>query len=641
MTVKAQKETLGFQTEVKQLLHLMIHALYSNKEIFLRELISNSSDACDRLRFKALSDAALMENDSKFEIYVEFDDKKKTITIRDNGIGMSRDDVVAQLGTIAKSGTKEFLAALTGEQAKDAHLIGQFGVGFYSSFIVADKVTVITRRAGFTPENGVRWESAGQGDYTIENVAKESRGTEVTLHLKKDEKEFLDAWKLRSIITKYSDHITVPIMMKEQEKPVEDKEKDNKKEKKKELGWEQANKATALWAIPRDKIKEEEYKELYKHISHDFEDPLLWAHNKVEGKLEYISLLYVPAQAPFDLWNREQRRGLKLYIKRVFIMDDAEQFLPMYLRFIKGVVDSSDLPLNISREILQNNAVVEKIRAALIKRVLDMLEKIAKTDPEKYKKFWKAFGNVLKEGPAEDLVNRDKIGKLLRFATTHEDKEEQTVALDDYIARMKDGQDKIYYVTAESFMAAKNSPHLEIFRKKGIEVLLFSDRVDEWLVNHFTEYEKKPLISVAKGDLDLGKLEDKVEKEEQKKAEDEFGSTIEQIKKVLGEKIKDVRLTHRLTDSPACIVADHYDMNINMQRILQSVGQSVPEAKPIFELNPNHLIVKRLKAEQDDKRFAEWTEILFDQSILAEGGQLKDPATFVARLNKLLVELAL
>lgn len=667
--VKTQKETLGFETEVKQLLHLMINSLYSNKEIFLRELISNGSDAIDKLRFAMLEDSELCEGDANFAISVDFDKAKRTITVRDNGIGMSRDEVIEQLGTIAKSGTREFFAALTGDQAKDAKLIGQFGVGFYSSFIVADKVTVTTRRAGLTKEHGVRWQSAGQGEYTIENVEKKARGTEVVLHLKKDEDDLLDDWKLRSIITKYSDHIDVPIMMKELEKPeeiteaeakdeakkVEDKpakkedksasEKEKpaaKKETKKPAKpkWEKVNRATALWTLPKSEISKEDYKELYKHVSHDFEEPMLWSHNKVEGKLEYISLLYIPKHAPFDLWNREHRYGLKLYVKRVFIMDDAEQFLPMYLRFVRGIVDTNDLPLNISREILQDNPVIPKVRSALVKRILSVLADLAQKNKEKYNEFWQAFGKVLKEGPAEDFSNKETIAKLLRFSSTHTDSETQDVSLEDYIGRMQKDQDKIYYVTADNFMAAKNSPHLEVFRKQNIEVLLLSDRVDEWLVTHLTDFDGKHMQSVAKGDLDLSKFEDEETKKEQEKAKDDFASTIEQVKKVLQDKVKDVRLTHRLTGSPACIVADEYDLNINMQRILQSIGQQVPESKPIFELNPEHAIVKRLKNEPDDERFKEWTEILFEQSVLAEGGQLKDPASFVTRLNKLLLELA-
>lgn len=639
MNVAAQKETLGFEAEVNQVLHLMINALYSNKEIFLRELISNSSDAADKLRFEALSDSALLEEDPELKVIVTYDKDKGTLTVSDNGIGMSRDEVVVHLGTIAKSGTKEFLASLTGDKSKDARLIGQFGVGFYSCFVVADKVTVKSRRAGLTAEHGVLWESDGKSDYTVENIDKRDRGTEVILHLKTDEKEFLDDWRIRGVITKYSDHITLPIMMIKPEMSSEE-EKNQKDETEKKAEWERVNKATALWTLPKNEIKEEEYHELYKHISHDFEDALLWSHNKVEGKLEYTSLLYVPSHAPFDLWNREHKHGIKLYVKRVFIMDDAEQFLPTYLRFVKGVVDSNDLPLNISREILQNNQTVVKIRSAVVKRVLSMLEDTAKNDPEKYAKFWKAFGRVMKEGPAEDYENREKIAKLLRFSTTHTDSDKQEVSLDDYVSRMKEGQDKIYYVTAENFLAAKNSPHLEIFRKKGIEVLLLTDNVDEWLVSHFTEFEGKHIQSVAKGDLDDKVLESEEDKKAEEKHKDEFASVIEHVKKVLGEKVKEVRITHRLTISPACIVADVYDMNMNMQRILQSVGQPMPESKPIFELNPDHTIVKRLKDETDDDRFAEWTEILFDQSVLAEGGQLKDPATFVSRLNKLLLELA-
>ena len=640
MNVETQKETLGFEAEVTQLLNLMVNALYSNKEIFLRELISNSSDASDKLRFESLSDAALFENDPELKVHVSFDKRRRTITITDNGIGMTRDEIVSNLGTIAKSGTREFLESMTGDKAEDAKLIGQFGVGFYSAFVVADKVTVKSRKAGLTSEHGVLWESDGSGEYTVENIEKASRGTEVTLHLKKDEDEFLDDWRLRSIVTKYSDHLTLPIMMHKPEAISDDKDKDKKEKETKKIEWEQVNKATALWTLPKKDIKDEEYAELYKHVSHDFQDPLLWIHNRVEGKLEYISLLFIPSQAPFDLWNREHKQGIKLYVKRVFIMDDAEQFLPNYLRFVKGVIDSNDLPLNISREILQNNHVVDKIRSAVIKRVLELLEKMAKDDAEKYAKFWEAFGRVMKEGPAEDYENREKIAKLMRFSTTHTDTEKQDVSLDDYIGRMKEGQDKIYYVTAESFLAAKNSPHLEIFRKKGIEVILLTDNVDEWLVSHLTDYSGKHLQSVAKGALDDKVLESAEEKEEEEKQKDEFASVIEHVQKVLSEKVKEVRLTHRLTTSPACIVADAYDMNMNMQRILQAVGQPAPESKPIFELNPDHTIVQRLKAETDDDRFAEWTEILFDQSVLAEGGQLKDPATFVNRLNKLLLELA-
>jgi len=644
--VQSQKETLGFETEVKQLLHLMINALYSNKEIFLRELISNSSDAIDKLRFASLEDQGLCEGDANFEVYVDFDEKKKIITIRDNGIGMSREEVIENLGTIAKSGTREFFASLTGDQAKDTKLIGQFGVGFYSSFIVADKVTVVTRRAGLTKEHGVCWQSAGHGDYTIENVECKRRGTEVTLHLKNEEVAFLDGGALREVINKYSNHINVPILMKKPPEPKEetkekDKDEGKKDEKKKaEIEWEQINHATALWIRSKGEVKKEEYREFYKHVSHDFEDPMLWSHNRVEGKLEYISLLYIPAHAPFDLWNSEHRYGLKLYVRRVFIMDDAKQFLPQYLRFVRGVVDSNDLPLNISREILQDNPLISKMRAALIKRTLGILADLFKKDKEKYAKFWQQFGKVLKEGPAEDHVNREVISKLLMFSSTHADNETQDVSLDVYVSRMQKGQDKIYYITADSFMAAKNSPHLEIFRKQGIEVLLLSDKIDEWLVTHLTEFDGKHLQSVTKGLLDLGELEDEEQKKEQEKVKDDYASMLEQISKVLGEKIKEVRITSRLTTSPACIVADEYDLNMNMKRILQSIGQDVPESKPVFEINPEHAIVKRIKNETDDGCFKEWIEILFEQSVLAEGGQLKDPATFVSRLNKLLLDLA-
>src|SRR3990167_1429715 len=636
MTVVAQKETMGFQTEVTQLLHLMINSLYSNKEIFLRELISNASDAADKLRFEALRDAALYENDPTLNIHVSYDKEAKTITICDNGIGMTRDEVVNNLGTIAKSGTRDFLAQLSSNQVKDAKLIGQFGVGFYSAFIVADKVIVRTRKAGLTAEHGVVWESDGKGQFSVENIEKTGRGTEVILYLKNDEQEFLDDWRVRSIITKYSDHIDLPILMLKA--PLADKE--DKKEEEKKPEWETVNKATALWTLPKSKIKDEEYKEFYKHIAHDFQDPLVWAHNKVEGNLEYTSLLYIPARAPFDLYNREQPRGLKLYVQRIFIMDNVEQFLPLYLRFVKGVIDSRDLPLNISREILQGNKTIESIRLALTKRVLEMLEKLAYDHPDKYKDFWKEFGKVLKEGPAEDFTNKEKIAKLFRFATTHADSSDENVSLDEYISRMKDKQDKIYYVTADSYEAARNSPHLEIFRKKDIEVLLLKDRVDEWLVSHLSEYSDKKIVSVARGDLNLGELEDQAEKEQHKQAENEFETVIKQVEEVLGDKVQEVRLTYRLTTSPACIVADEYDMNVNMQRIMESLGQPVPEAKPIFELNPEHAIILRLKSEQNDKRFAELTQILFDQAVLAEGGHLKNPAEFVQRLNKLLLELA-
>lgn len=638
MATKAQSETLDFQAEVKQLLHLVTHSLYSNKEIFLRELISNSSDAADKLRFEALSDSALYEDNSDLKIRVDFDKKARTITVKDNGIGMSREEIIENLGTIAKSGTRVFLESLTGDQSKDAHLIGQFGVGFYSSFVVADKVTVKSRRAGMKPDQGVLWESNGEGDYTIENIDKSERGTEVSLHLKKDEDKFLDNWQLRNIITKYSDHVLLPIIMKQEVFQEEGKKEEKKKEP--EYRDEVVNRAKALWTLSKKEIKEDDYKELYKHISHDFEEPLLWSHNKVEGKLEYISLLYIPTHAPFDLWNREHQHGLKLYVQRVFVMDDAKQLLPLYLRFVRGVVDSNDLPLNISRELLQSSKVIDNIRSGVTKRILDMLEKLAKDDVEKYKKFWEAFGKVMKEGVGEDFANKDRIAKLLRFATTHNDGEEQTVSLSDYLGRMKQDQDKIYYVAADTFTAAKNSPHLEIFRKKDIEVLLLYDRVDEWLVSNLTEYEGKKLQSVAKGDLDLGKIEDEKTKEEQKKAEGEFASVIKQMKQVLGDKVKDIHVTNRLTDSPACLVAGEFDMSGHLQRIMQAAGQDIPGAKPVLELNPEHLLTKKLKDEQDDKRFAEWTNILFDQALLAEGGKLDDPATFVKRLNTLLLQLA-
>lgn len=626
-----KKETLGFQAEVKQLLNLMIHSLYSNKEIFLRELISNASDAADKLRFAALADPTLLENDPDLKVYVSFNKAARTITISDNGIGMTRDEVIANLGTIARSGTREFLAALAKEQASNTQLIGQFGVGFYSAFIVADKVTVVTRKAGMEPEHGVQWESNGEGEYTLETVNKTKRGTEITLHLRADEDEFLDDWRLRNIIQKYSDHVTLPVMMP---KPASDDKESATSEE------EMVNRATALWTLPKSEIKDSDYCDLYKHIAHDFEDPLTWSHNRVEGKQEYISLLYVPARAPFDLWQRDRKHGLKLYVKRVFIMDDADQFLPNYLRFVRGIVDSNDLPLNISREILQSNRLVDAMRSGITKRILDMLAKLAQDDKEKYTKFWKEFGTVLKEGPSEDFANREQIGKLLRFATTATDSSDQTVSLDDYVARMKTGQEKIYYITGESYIAAKNSPQLEIFRKKGIEVLLLSERVDEWLVASLTEYQGKPLHSVAKGDLDLGSLEDKQEKEQQKQVEDEFASLVKHVQEILGERVKEVRVTHRLTDSPACLVADESDIGLQMQRILKAAGQNIPMTKPILELNPDHHLVSLLKNETDDERFKEWAEILFDQSVLAEGGQLENSAQFVQRLNKLLLELS-
>ena len=627
-------ETLGFQAEVKQLLHLMVHSLYSNKEIFLRELISNASDACDKLRFEALADTALWERDSDLKIRVAYDKAARTVSVSDNGVGMSRDEVIANIGTIAKSGTREFFQSLTGDQAKDAHLIGQFGVGFYSSFIVADKVTLITRRAGMGAEHGVRWESDGGGEYTLETVPREARGTEVILHLREGEDELLSGYGLRSILRKYSDHITIPILMKKEEW---DKDKGEQVTKDED---EQINQASALWARPKSEITEEQYQEFYKHVGHDFEPPLAWTHARVEGKQEYTLLLYVPAHAPFDLWDRDHRHGVKLYVQRVFIMDDAEQLMPAYLRFVRGVIDSNDLPLNVSREILQESKTVEAIRAGCVKRILSLLEELSEDDKEKYATVWKEFGRVLKEGVAEDFANKERIAKLLRFSSTGEENEEPTVSLADYVSRMKEGQDKIYYITAESFGAARASPHLEIFRKKGVEVLLMHDRIDEWVTANLTEFEGKPLQSVAKGDLDLGKLEDEAEKKEQEKEAGEFKELTEKIGKVLGEKVKDVRVTHRLTDSPACLVADPSAMSTNLERLLKAAGQKVPATKPTLEVNPHHPLVSALKHESDDKRFADWSHILLDQAVLAEGGQLDEPGAFVKRLNELMLEMA-
>lgn len=619
------KETLGFQAEVKQLLQLMIHSLYSNKEIVLRELISNASDAADKLRFEALANNGMYENDSELKIRVAFDKPARTLTVSDNGIGMSRQEVIDNIGTIAKSGTKEFLNALSGDQAKDANLIGQFGVGFYSSFIIADKVTLITRRAGST--EAVQWESSGEGDYTLEVVEKATRGTDIILHLREDEDEFLNDWKLKSIIRKYSDHITLPIVMKKSEwKDGEQVPTDED---------EVVNKASALWARSKNEITEEDYQEFYKHVSHDFENPLTWSHNRVEGKQEYISLLYIPSKAPFDLYDRERRHGIKLYVKRVFIMEDAEKLMPQYLRFVRGVIDSADLPLNVSREILQHSKDIDAIKAGSVKKVLGLLEDLAENKPEEYSKFWNEFGRVLKEGPGEDFANKDKIAGLLRFASTHLDNEEQVVSLKAYIERMKEGQEKIYYITADSFAAAQHSPHLEIFRKKGIEVLLLSDRVDEWLLGSLTEFDGKPLQSVAKGDLDLGKLEDEAEKEEQKKVEDAAKSLIEKIQASLGDKVKEVRVTHRLTDSPACLVAGEHDLSGNLERLLKAAGQKTPESKPVLEINPSHRLLELLKAEEGT-RFDDLAHVLFDQALLAEGGQLEDPASFVKRMNSLL-----
>src|SRR5437660_9656013 len=624
MSVDTHKETLGFQAEVKQLLDLMIHSLYSNKEIFLRELISNASDAIDRLRFAMLSDESLHENDSELQIRVAYDKDARTITVTDNGIGMGRDEVAEQIGTIAKSGTREFFQALTGDQQKDAHLIGQFGVGFYSAFVVADKVTLTTRRAGLAPEEGVRWESNGQGEYTLENVEKPVRGTEVMLHLREGEDELLSGYRLRSIIRKYSDHITVPILMN-----VEDEDKQEE---------ERVNRASALWTRPKNQISEEEYTEFYKHIGHDFDEPLAYVHSRMEGTQEYILLLYIPSRAPFDLWNRDSRHGVKLYVRRVFIMDDAEQLMPTYLRFVRGIVDSNDLPLNISREILQESRDIEAIRAGCTKRVLGLLEDLAENQKDKYAGFWKEFGRVLKEGVGEDLANRERIAKLLRFSSTHADSEEQSVSLADYIARMKEGQDKIYYVTAETFPAAKNSPHLEIFRKRGIEVLLLSERVDEWLVANLAEHEGKALASVAKGELDLSKLQSDDEKKEAAKQAGGHRALVAKLKDALGDRVKDVRVSSRLTASPSCLVADEHDMGGNLARILKAVDQKGPQPKPILEINPAHPMVRRLNEEK--ARFADWGNLLFDQALLAEGGQLEDPAGFVRRMNELMLEVA-
>ncbi|MBL8250818.1 MAG: molecular chaperone HtpG [Candidatus Competibacter sp.] len=633
MTVEAHKETLGFQAEVQQLLRLVAHSLYSHKEVFLRELISNASDACDKLRFEALTDGALYEGDPDLKIRVSFDKDTRTITVADNGIGMDRQEVIDNIGTIARSGTRQFMQKLTGDQAKDANLIGQFGVGFYSSFIVADKVTLRTRRAGLGPEHGVLWESTGEGEYTLENIDKPTRGTEVTLHLlREDETELLNEWQLRSIITKYSDHITLPVIM-----PVQKYSED--KDAPPTIGDERINQAAALWARPKQEVKEEEYKEFYKHVGHDFEDPLAWTHNRVEGKLEYTSLLFIPSRAPFDLWDREQRHGVKLYVQRVFIMDDAEHLMPRYLRFVRGVIDSNDLPLNISREILQSSKVVDGIRAGSVKKVLGLLEDLAQNESEKYAKFWKEFGRALKEGPAEDYGNREPIAKLLRFASTYTDSADQTVTLTDYIGRMKDGQDKIYYITAESFAAAKNSPHLEIFRKKGLEVLLMTDRVDEWLMSHLNEFDGKHFQSVAKGALDLDKIASEEEKQEQKQAEDQYKDLLTKVKEVLGDQVKEVRVSTRLTDSPACLVVDEHALSAHLERMLRDAGQNVPISKPYLELNPQHPLVGRLKGEADTDRFSDLTHLLFEQAVLAEGGQLEDPASFVKRLNALLLAM--
>ncbi|CAM3841469.1 Chaperone protein HtpG [Pseudomonas reidholzensis] len=634
MSVETQKETLGFQTEVKQLLHLMIHSLYSNKEIFLRELISNASDAADKLRFEALAKPELLEGDADLKIRVSFDKEAGTVTLEDNGIGMSREDVIAHLGTIAKSGTADFMKNLSGDQKKDSHLIGQFGVGFYSAFIVADKVDVYSRRAGQPAAEGVHWSSKGEGDFEVSTIDKPQRGTRIVLHLKKAEEEFADGWRLRNVVKKYSDHIALPIELpKEQAEAAEGEEKPAQE-------WETVNRASALWTRPRTEVKDEEYQEFYKHIGHDFENPLAWSHNKVEGKLEYNSLLYVPARAPFDLYQREAPRGLKLYVQRVFIMDQAESFLPLYLRFIKGVVDSNDLSLNVSREILQKDPIIDSMKTALTKRVLDMLEKLAKNEPEQYKGFWKNFGQVLKEGPAEDFANKEKIAGLLRFASTHDDSGEQSVALADYLARAKEGQDKIYYLTGETYAQVKNSPHLEVFRKKGIEVLLLTDRIDEWLMSYLSDFDGKSFVDVARGDLDLGKLDSEEDKKAQEEVAKDKEGLVERLKAALGDSVAEVRVSHRLTDSPAILAIGEQDLGLQMRQILEASGQKVPDSKPIFEFNPAHPLIEKLDHEQSEDRFAELSHILFDQAALAAGDSLKDPAAYVRRLNKLLVELS-
>lgn len=633
MTVEAHKETLGFQTEVKQLLHLMIHSMYSNKEIFLRELISNASDASDKLRFEAIAKPELLEDQPNIGIRISSDETANTLIIEDNGIGMSREEVIENLGTIAKSGTAAFMQQLTGDQKKDASLIGQFGVGFYSAFIVADKVEVFTRRAGLDNAEGVRWESAGEGEFTIENVAKAERGTRIVLHLKSAESEFADGWRLRNVVKKYSDHISLPIELPKQHVS-EDKDKPA------ELEWETVNRASALWTRSRTEVKDDEYQEFYKHVAHDFENPLSWSHNKVEGKLEYTSLLYVPGRAPFDLYQREAPRGLKLYVQRVFIMDDAEQFLPLYLRFIKGVVDSNDLSLNVSREILQKDPAIDSMKSALTKRVLDMLEKLAKKEPEQYATFWKNFGSVLKEGPAEDFANREKIASLLRFASTQQNDDSEVVNLDAYVERMQEGQDKIYYLTGERYSQVKNSPHLEIFRKKGIEVLLLTDRIDEWLMSHLSDYKGKTFVDIARGDLDLGSMEAEEDKQAQEEAAKSKADLVQRIKAVLNDNVEDVKVSHRLTDSPAVLVINEDGMGLQMRKILEATGQPAPESKPIMEINPAHPLLEKLDQEQDEARFGDLSHILFDQAALAAGESLQDPGAYVKRLNALLVELS-
>ena len=631
--IEAKAETLGFQTEVKQLLQLMIHSLYSNKEIFLRELISNASDAEDKLRFEALSNDALYEDDGDLEIRLEFDEEAKTVTVSDNGIGMTRSDVIDHLGTIAKSGTADFMKNLTGDSKQDSQLIGQFGVGFYSAFIVAKKVDVYTRKAGTDKSEGVHWSSEGEGEFTIADVEKASRGTSIVLHLKDDETEFANGWRLRSLVKKYSDHISFPVVMKSEPAPAaEGEEQEEPKD-------ETVNVATALWSLSKSEVKDDEYKAFYKHISHDFQDPIKWSHNRVEGKYDYTSLLYIPAKAPYDLYNREVPRGLKLYVQRVFIMDDAEQFLPLYLRFVKGVVDSKDLSLNVSREILQSDKAVESMKAALTKRVLDMLSKMAKNEPEAYQAFWDEFGPVIKEGLAEDQANNEKVANLLRFASTHGDST-QNQSLAAYVERMQESQDKIYYVSAESYAAGISSPHMEIFRKKGIEVLVLSDRIDGWMISYLNEFDGKHLQDITKGELDLGEIEDEADKKQQEEASKEYESLVGQITELLKDKVDEVRITGRLTDSPACLVAGAHDMDAQMKKIMEAAGQQIPDSKPSFEINPEHPLVKKLNEEQNDERFNDLTHVLFDQAALASGEQLKEPGAFVSRLNKLLLDLS-
>ena len=627
------KETLGFQTEAKQLLHLMIHSLYSKQEIFLRELISNASDAADKLRFEALSNSDLLSEDPDLQIRIGVDKAARTITVTDNGIGMSREEAVSHLGTIARSGTAQFVSQLSGDQRKDSQLIGQFGVGFYSAFMVAERVEVFTRRAGLPASAGVRWESAGESEFSVEDIERPERGTTVVLHVKEGSDEFLDAWRVRSVVKRYSDHISLPVLMLK-ERYGEDKDKDAAPE------WETVNQATALWTRPKSSITDEEYKEFYKHISHDFEEPLAWSHNRVEGKLEYNSLLFVPRKPPFDLWNREAPRGLKLYIQRTFIMDDAEQFLPLYLRFVKGVVDSNDLPLNVSREILQKSVAVDSMRGALTKRVLDILEGLARDKPEDYQTFWDTFGQVMKEGLAEDFAHKDKVAGLLRFSSTHTDKSAQDQSLADYIARMREGQKAIYYVVADNFLTARNSPYLEVLRQKGIEALLLHERIDEWMIGHLGEFEGKELVDVARGDLDLGELEDSASKQAREKQAEEAKDLVDRVKKVLETRVQEVRVTGRLTESPACLVVGDHDMGVQMRRLMQAAGQKVPDTKPILEMNPGHPLVKRLDAEPDEDRFAALATVLFEQAQLASGDQLEDPAAYVQRLNRLLLELS-